>query len=181
MNDPLSPLDLGDRLLWADGVSSVTPKKLPDALLQLAGKNKLAVTELNEEIRAYNAVAEHPLQVKTELDLTGFPPKWVLPGKYQTLDLDEYLMGLVNLVAEDNLYEKRLERLAQEISLFKSQNLDNILRALLFVIETMKDKKVIWGVGRGSSCSSYLLYLMGLHEVDPVLYEIDIEDFLRPV
>jgi DNA polymerase III alpha subunit len=50
---------------------------------------------------------------------------------------------------------------------------------LIYVIDVMTEKNVVWGVGRGSSCSSYLLYLLGLHEVDPVKYEIEISDFLR--
>jgi DNA polymerase III alpha subunit len=43
----------------------------------------------------------------------------------------------------------------------------------------MTAKNIVWGVGRGSSCSSYLLYLLGLHEVDVVKYDVDISDFIR--
>jgi len=50
---------------------------------------------------------------------------------------------------------------------------------LIYVLDVMREKKVIWGVGRGSSCSSYLLYLLGLHEVDPVKYDVEFTDFIR--
>ena len=85
----------------------------------------------------------------------------------------------VDRIERDDLYEERVERLSSEIWLFKSEKLDEVLRVLIYVVDTMREKNVIWGVGRGSSCSSYLLYLLGLHEVDPVRYQIEVTDFIR--
>ena len=176
----LSPLELEDRLLWADGVSTVTPENLPAALLKLAGTKKLAVTEISDEIKAYNLFSSEPVSVKSEVDLNKFPPNWVLPDFYKyDLDLDVFLIGLADRIEKDSLYEQRVERLSYEIWLFKELKLDDVLRALIFIVEKMIEKKAVWGVGRGSSCSSYLLFLLGLHEVDPVKYEIDISDFIR--
>lgn len=172
-------IDLGDRLLWVDGTISVTPENLRSALLKVP-LSKLNVTEVTPEISTFNRIAEHPLKVKTQIDFDKFPPKWTLPEYYANLDLDEYLLKLADRIEQDDLYEKRLERLAHEIALYKRLKLDDILKALIYVVETLQAKNAVWGVGRGSSCSSYLLYLMGLHEVDAVLYEIDVEDFLKP-
>jgi DNA polymerase III alpha subunit len=63
--------------------------------------------------------------------------------------------------------------------LFKELELGDVLRCLIYVVDTMKAKRVTWGVGRGSSCSSYLLYLLDLHSVDAVKYDIDITDFIK--
>ncbi len=52
-------------------------------------------------------------------------------------------------------------------------------RYLKYLVDTMKDNKVIWGVGRGSSCASYVLYLLGIHRVDSMFYNLDVEEFLR--
>lgn len=120
----------------------------------------------------------HPILQKTALS-AKFPPDWNLPEKYKYLDIDEYLVKLVDKVEADELYEERIKRLGHEIWLFKELKLTEILRALIYVIDVFEQKNVVWGVGRGSSCSSYLLYLMGLHEVDSVLYGIDITDFIR--
>jgi DNA polymerase III alpha subunit len=84
------------------------------------------------------------------------------------------------MIEKDELYDKRIERLSQEICLFKELELENVLKTLIYVIDVMKDKNIVWGVGRGSSCSSYLLFILGLHEVDPVKYDIEITDFIRP-
>lgn len=168
-----------DYLLWPDGSISVDPSKVIDFIFKLSDKtNRLFVTSITPDIEAYNSVSEHHLKIKTKADL-DFPPKWKLPDHYKNLDLDDYLYGLVEHIEKDVLYDKRVERLSNEIFLFNKLNLGDVLRTLIYSIDVMKEKNVIWGVGRGSSCSSYLLFLLGLHEVDSVKYEIDITDFLN--
>jgi len=178
----LSPIIIEGHSLWPDGSISVDPDNVIDFIYKLSsqpdGLKKLYVTSLTPEIITYNAVSDHKLKVKTSCD-AKFPPAWNIPEKYISLDLDDYLLKLVDKIEHDKLYDKRVERLSTEIFLFKQLKLDNVLRTLLYVIDVMTEKNVVWGVGRGSSCSSYLLYLMGLHEIDAVLYEIDVEDFLH--
>jgi len=178
----VNPIDLGDRQLWPDGDMTVDPDKLTDYIFQLASSsavNRLKVTKLTPEVLAYNSIAEVPISVKTECNLSLFPPAWVLPDAYKYLDIDEYLIKLADSIERDSFYEQRVERLAHEIWLFKELGLDDILKCLVYVVETMKAKNVVWGVGRGSSCSSYLLYLLGLHSVDAVKYSIEITDFIK--
>ena len=43
----------------------------------------------------------------------------------------------------------------------------------------MKQNNLIWGVGRGSSVASYVLYLLGVHRIDSLHYNLDIAEFLR--
>jgi len=172
------PLDLGDRLLWPDGVSTVTPEKLSDYIVKV-GASKLAVTELTPEIEQFNQTSDAQIGVKTDVDPTLFPPAWTLPERYKYLDLESYLVGLADKIERDELYEKRLQRLSEEIELFDKLGLDQVLRALIYVLDMLREKGQVWGVGRGSSCSSYLLYLIGLHDVDPVKYGIEVTDFLR--
>ena len=43
----------------------------------------------------------------------------------------------------------------------------------------MRDNQVIWGVGRGSSVASYVLYLIGIHKIDSMYYDLPINEFLR--
>lgn len=176
----LAPLDLGDRLLWPDGDSTVTPDRVIDYVYKLQGHlDKLKVSEVTPEIAAYNSVADRPLTVKSLVTESLFPPPWSLPENYKYLDLDEYLIGLSDRIERDDLYEERVKRLSHEIWLFNKFQLSDVLRTLIYVVDTLKARNAIWGVGRGSSCSSYLLYLMELHDVDPVRFEIAIEDFLR--
>jgi DNA polymerase III alpha subunit len=46
-------------------------------------------------------------------------------------------------------------------------------------VETMRVNNIVWGVGRGSSVASYVLYLIGVHKIDSMYYDLDIEEFLR--
>lgn len=174
------PLKLEDRELWEDGVTSVDPDKLTQYILKLAPKgllNRLAVNKLTPAVREYNSVADHPIEVKTEL--SDFSLNWSLPDAYKYLDIDEYLIGLGSRVEQDELFEKRIQRLSHEIYVFKQLQLDEVLKLLIYIVDQLRETKSIWGVGRGSSCSSYLLFLLGLHEVDPVRYDIDLEDFIQ--
>jgi DNA polymerase III alpha subunit len=43
----------------------------------------------------------------------------------------------------------------------------------------MTANRLIWGVGRGSSVASYVLYLLGVHRIDSMYYELNPEEFLR--
>lgn len=169
---------LTGRLLWADGVSEVAPDEILKLLARGVPAAKIATTELTPELVEFNQLTNTPILQKTQL-LDSFPPRWIIPDKYAQLDLAEHLIGLAEQIKRDKLYERRLQRLAEEISLYMKLGYQDLLRALIYVINELNKHQVVWGVGRGSSCSSYLLFLLGLHEVDPVLYDIPITDFLR--
>ena len=55
----------------------------------------------------------------------------------------------------------------------------NVLKFLVYLIDIMRSNNIVWGVGRGSSVSSYVLYLLGVHKVDSIKYGLDITDFLK--
>lgn len=176
----MEPIDLGDHLLWPDGDVTVTPDRVIEFVYKLHGHlDKLTVTEITPEITQYNSIADRPLGIKKPIAQALFPPKWSMPEKYKYLRLDEYLIELGDKIEKDDLYEKRVDRLSEEIWLFNKLQLGDVLRTLIYVVDVMKARGVVWGVGRGSSCSSYLLYLLELHDVDPVRYEISITDFLK--
>jgi hypothetical protein len=170
--------ELHGRTLWADGISVVTPDQVEAALTAGIPLSSLAVTELNDELRKLNKFSDHKLLIKTGLS-KSFPPEWSFPKEYKYLELNNYVLKLADRVKRDELYELRLTRLADEYELFLAHDLGNVLRALIYIIDELRKNKIVWGVGRGSSCSSYLLYLIGLHAVDPVRFEIPITDFIR--
>lgn len=175
----LPPLELEGRQLWLDGDVSVPPELLHEAILRTGGTVGLYVTELTPEVVELNALLDEPIQVKSKLNLEKLSFDWILPDAYKYLDLEEYLAGLHGKVERDELYEARLTRLTVEVATFKRAELFPMLRVLIYVLDELRRQNVVWGVGRGSSCSSYLLYLLGLHEVDAVRYDINLTDFIR--
>lgn len=171
------PIELNGRRLWADGTSEVAPERLSELLFSLTPQ-QLRVTSITPEVDQLNELIDHPITLPTgESDL--FPPEFILPDRYKYLDVVGFCCELGQRIKQDALYEQRVERLGVEIQLFLESGLEPVIKVLAYVLDTMSAKGVVWGVGRGSSCSSYLLYLMGLHEVDPVRYDIPITDFIR--
>lgn len=169
---------LKDRILWVDGVSEVPAESVLSFLERGLPASYIAVSEVTPDLVEFNKVSNSPLIQKTDVK-AAFPPAWALPDSYVKLDIKEYLIGLAERIVHDELYEQRVERLVEEIDLFLELGYEDLLKALVYVVAELSKRRIVWGVGRGSSCSSYLLYLLGLHEVDPVKYEIPLSDFLR--
>lgn len=97
---------------------------------------------------------------------------WNMPEEYQHLDLDMFFATRVSSPVE-------AERVAEELALFRENGLDTVLKFMIYMVKTMQENKIIWGVGRGSSVSSYLLYLIGLHSINPIKYALDIKEFIK--
>jgi DNA polymerase III alpha subunit len=98
--------------------------------------------------------------------------QWHMPDEYKELDIAEYILSLCR---ED--YE--LQRVAQELLLYQERDLFNLLRYLKYLVDTLRKNKVVWGVGRGSSVASYVLFLLGVHKIDSLHYQLDITEFLK--
>jgi DNA polymerase III alpha subunit len=98
--------------------------------------------------------------------------QWNIPVEYSELDLDVYFANKVSTVEE-------AMRVAEELALFRERGLEPMLRFMIYLVQVMEDNNIIWGVGRGSSVSSYLLFLVGLHQVNPIKYNLDIKEFIR--
>jgi DNA polymerase III alpha subunit len=173
-----SKTPLADRVLWADGVSEVKPEEVMNLLERGVPASCIAVTEVTSDLLKFNQLSNKPILTKSSLN-KAFPPRWVIPDQYKYLDLVEHLVKLAERIERDDLYEQRLKRLVEEIDLYLRLGYHDLLRALIYIVDEFERQQVVWGVGRGSSCSSYLLYLLGLHEVDSVKYEIPISDFIR--
>ena len=97
---------------------------------------------------------------------------WHMPDEYRHMDIAEYILGLCDSDA-------RLQRCGEELLLFQERNLFDLLRYLKYLVDTLKANHMIWGVGRGSSVASYVLYLLGVHRIDSMFYDLDAREFLR--
>ena len=75
--------------------------------------------------------------------------------------------------------QEEVDRVATELHLYKERNMYPVLRWLVYFIDTMRSKDIVWGVGRGSSVASYVLYLIGVHRINSIRYNLDIAEFLK--
>lgn len=170
---------LKDRLLWYDGDSSFDASNL----ISLMAKHSIKyVDEINESVKQFNKYCSKNQQLKVKESCRSLSYEWNIPEEYKKLDVVEYLFQqhikiTKNLSKEEA--EKRDIRLIEEIKLYKEKGLFDVLRTIIYIINTLSSKQVVWGVGRGSSVSSYVLYVIGVHDVDSVFYDLDISDFLH--
>lgn len=97
---------------------------------------------------------------------------WYMPDEYKTLDIAQWLLDQCKTDAE-------LQRVGEELLLYMERNLFDLLRYLKYLVDTMRANNIVWGVGRGSSVSSYVLYLIGVHKINSMYYELEINEFLK--
>jgi DNA polymerase III alpha subunit len=97
---------------------------------------------------------------------------WHMPDKYYQLDIAEYVLSLCTTT-------EQLQRVGEELLLYQERGLFDLLRYLKYLVDIMKQNNIIWGVGRGSSVASYVLYLLGVHRIDSMFYDLDPREFLR--
>lgn len=97
---------------------------------------------------------------------------WHMPDSYKTLDIAAHVLSLCDSQAQ-------LQRCGQELLLYQERDLFDLLRYMKYLVDVMISNKVVWGVGRGSSVSSYVLYKLGVHRIDSMYYNLDPHEFLR--
>lgn len=97
---------------------------------------------------------------------------WGLPSEYVVFDLENYLLSKCG-------NDTQKQRVQEELLEFEKRDMLIVLKWLKYFVDTMRANTLIWGVGRGSSVASYVLYLLDIHKVDSIEYELDIKEFLK--
>jgi DNA polymerase III alpha subunit len=97
---------------------------------------------------------------------------WFMPQKYYELNVLEWLLNK----CQNDTEKKRVE---QEYLLFEKKNFIKVLQFLIYFIDTLRANNIVWGVGRGSSVASFCLFLIGVHKINPLQYDLNIAEFLR--
>jgi len=97
---------------------------------------------------------------------------WHMPEEYKKLDIAQHILDLC-------ISDEELQRCGHELLLYQERGLFDLLKFLKYLVDTMNANRVIWGVGRGSSVASYVLYKLGVHRIDSMFYELNPEEFLR--
>ena len=97
---------------------------------------------------------------------------WNMPDKYIDINIQEWLMKrCTNAQQRDRVYTELLE--------YEKRGMIIVLKFLLYLVEICETNDIVLGVGRGSSVASYCLYLLGIHHIDSIKYELDIKEFLK--
>ena len=97
---------------------------------------------------------------------------WAMPEKYKELDI-------VKFINDKELTYQERDRVHLEIEMYRERGLIPVLRFLVYLVDLCKENNIVLGVGRGSSVASYVLYLLGVHRVNSIKYDLDIKEFLK--
>lgn len=97
---------------------------------------------------------------------------WFMPEEYRDFPIVDWLYDQCTT-------EEQKTRVDEELTLFIQHGMFDLLFYLKYLIDTMREHNIVWGVGRGSSVASYVLYLLGIHKIDSIKYKLDIKEFLK--
>jgi DNA polymerase III alpha subunit len=107
-----------------------------------------------------------------ELSWTEKTNEWRIPTEYSKLDIAQHVLSL----ARDS---RDTERVEWELAQYRARNLMPVLCTIKYLVDLMRREKIIWGVGRGSSVSSLVLFLLGVHRIDPMEWKLDATEFFK--
>jgi DNA polymerase III alpha subunit len=136
------------------------------------------VIEQYNQSRQFNADSIPILEQleKLDIDVELFDEAnqcdWFMSEEY-------YKFPIVDWLYEQCATEKERARVDEELLLFIQHGMFDLLFYLKYLVDTLRENKVVWGVGRGSSVASYVLYLIGIHKIDSIKYDLDITEFLK--
>lgn len=149
-------------------------------ILELIYQNKLdyiekVFCEQDIEIEGYNLKKIDPDNYNIDQHIYDLlcQSEWLMPEEYKTLDIETWLYNQITPWDDNN------QRLRDELFEFEVRGLMDLLRWLKYFVDTARANNIVWGVGRGSSVASYVLYLIGVHKIDPIKYDLDWQEFLR--
>jgi DNA polymerase III alpha subunit len=141
--------------------------------IELLYNNKQLTGIPFDNIAHFNKYADL-LELEQLVDSIDYSKSFNIPQRYKELDVEGFLTSIV-----EDADPSRQARVLEELAMFRARNLFPVLQLLIYIVDTMRKHNLVWGVGRGSSVASYCLYLIGVHKIDSVKYNLDIREFLK--
>ena len=148
-------------------------------------KCHVVLCDENDDVDKFNAVCEEqginklqkyiPLDVDQKTFDGVCQSEWFMPDAYKDINVYEYVLGK----AETPCPQHVQDRIWQELHEYKNRGMADLLRYMIYLVDFMRENNIVWGVGRGSSVASYVLYLIGVHKIDSIQFGLDWREFLR--
>ena len=150
-----------------------------------ADKVHVVLCDATDDVDKFNAAMEEQgfdkLQkyIPLDVDQTTFDgvcqSEWFMPDAYKAINVYEYVLQKAEIPCPQHIQD----RIWEELDEFKKRDMLNLLRYMIYLVDFMRENNIVWGVGRGSSVASYVLYLIGVHRIDSIKYNLDWREFLR--
>ena len=143
-------------------------KKIPTNILFLESDDIKRFNEFSE----YFGESERITLPKRLRSHSERQKSWFIPNEYLNIDLEVYF----NTLCKSDIERERVKIELQE---YKRTNMEMLLRFMIFLMDYIKKNGYVLGVGRGSSVCSYCLYLIGVHKINSIEYDLNIKEFLK--
>ena len=147
-----------------------------------ADKVHVVLCDANDDVDKFNAAMEEqgldklqkyiPLDVDQKTFDGVCQSEWFMPDEYKTLNVHNYVLTKCTT-------QEETARAAEELAEFEGRGMMNLLRYMIYLVNFMRENNIVWGVGRGSSVASYVLYLIGVHRINSIQFDLDWREFLR--
>jgi hypothetical protein len=98
--------------------------------------------------------------------------EWFTPQEYKKINLDDYILARCN-------GKEQRERAQTELNLVHEIGAVSIFQHLIYLVDAWRSKNLVWGVGRGSSVSCFILYIIGINKINPLDYNLDYREFFK--
>ena len=109
--------------------------------------NKVKVND--DRVEKYNTIVEElaldwpSLQKLTDIDITvedydrALQSDWYMPDEYKQMNVEDHIRSLAKT------QEEKI-RVEEELILYRKYNVLNVLKFLVYLIETMRDNNIVW-------------------------------------
>lgn len=165
--------DLDDRILFENGISIVDDDYAISLLIKEGHlPEHIKVIKSEDSEKYYNKYGEDISFKEIEYDIT--------PNMdYDEKRFDEIIELLFHKRRDDVNDIDHQKRFIAELDFFIDNGLQSLIIKMYDMIEQFKQEKVVWGVGRGSSCACYIFYLLDIHDINPIKFDIPFKEFSK--
>jgi len=141
---------------------------LSNRKVKILPRNVESYQNFEKECKSYGI--SNPFEILKDSDSIN----WHMPNEFKNIDIKDFIFN-----KHTNLNHSQKARIESELKEFEKRNLVELLRFLVYFVIILKSNNIIYGVGRGSSIASYVLFLIGVHRIDSHKYNLDIKEFLK--
>ena len=171
----MSILYLKDRVLLPTGKSVITDDQAAQRLFIDGDIPEHVLVDADEQdLHNYRLLYQRDLSVHEE-DFAEIPEA----VHEHTDEQEQYVLDAIENSSRLKTDEKYMSRLEHEMDYFyRSENIITLYKVAKLVEQFHKDQ-VVYGVGRGSSVASLVLYYLFAHDIDPLRFGIDFVEFSK--
>lgn len=169
---------LKNRVLWYNGISEVNSSDIPALCVKHNTLPSSFIMEDSIDVKKYNEL--YPLnKIGTSCPPITFNTEYLMKCDYDVSEkvFELFFEHFVTDLSKEEIFT-RYERLEKESELILSFNLEDYIKSVYEVTTRLRSRGIVWA-GRGSSCACYTLYILGIHNIDSVKYDIPYTEFFR--